>query len=79
MKKEYIEKRGFIRQSKKGYFDGYINILANEIYLNQKYHKEQNNSLRIILNDCLNKAWSLNSKEKENLLKKALKKAKKML
>ena len=65
------------KESKKFYLKIYEELLAYEFYLDKKYRSDQNNSAEILLNDCLNKGWLLSNKEKELLLKNALKIVKK--
>ena len=63
-------------ESKKFYLKIHEELLAYELFLNKKYWRDQNNSAKILLNDCLNKGWLLSDKEKELLLKNAVKVAK---
>ena len=67
---------GYNKESKKFYIKIYTKILAYELYLDIKYHSDQNNSDEILLNECLNKGWILSDKEKELLLKIVIKIAK---
>ena len=64
------------KESKKFYIKIYRELLTYELYLDKKYRSNQNNSPKILLNDCLNKGWLLTNKEKELLLKNAIKIAK---
>jgi len=74
--KVYKEKQGYIKEAKKKFIEAYTDIFAHELYLDQKYHKADNNTYRVIWNTCYNSQWVLNQKEKELLLKNALEIAK---
>lgn len=62
----------YIKESKKVFIELYTWLLAHEIYLNRKYHKKHNDSIKVICNTCLNSGWVLSEKEKHNLIKNAI-------
>lgn len=56
--------------SKTFYIKIFTEYLVYEIYLDNKYHKKENNTLKQILNSCFD-PWPITEKEKEKMIAKA--------
>ena len=69
---EYKEKKGYIKDSKKVFIEIYTELMAHELYLDNKYHKDQNNTLKMVWDLCYHRQWILEAKEQELLFEKVL-------
>ena len=71
---EYKEKKGYLKEKRNFEHDIFIQQLAHELYLDKKYHKEQNNPIEVIFSDCFcNYPLHLTAKEKARIIKVAVK------
>ena len=53
--------------SKKFYINIFTGYLAYEMYLDNKFHKKQNNTINQILNTCFD-PWPISDEEKEVMI-----------
>ena len=67
-----MKKKKFEDLSRAFYIKTYIEYIAYHIYLDQKFHKRDNNTPRRIMNTCLNAGWVLNEEEKARILDEAI-------
>jgi len=60
------------KESKEVFIEKYTELLAEELYLHDKYFKENNESIERIMNSTLHAGWNLSDKEKINVTKNAV-------
>ena len=60
------------KKSKKYYIDMITEKFAYDLFLNEKYCTESNNSVEVIWNTCVNSGWIISDKEKEVIMKRVV-------
>ena len=61
----------YYKDSKQFFIGMYTEYLAFELYLDKKYHTEENNSVEQVWNSCFDH-WVLSKKEKGIAIKRAI-------
>ncbi len=61
----------YYKNSKRFYIKMYTDYFAYELYINQKYHKKDNNNIDIVWNGIFDH-WILNEEEKKLMIKNAI-------
>ena len=64
--------KSYHKLSKEFYIVMFTEYLAYELYLDQKYHKKHNNTVKQVLNTCLD-GWVITADEKDIMIENALK------